>query len=70
MRVARIFAFLAMIGWVALGGAMLISAGGCSGSSGGGQATIDPEEQKITQEKMKDYIKNKPPLSKGGHKTK
>jgi hypothetical protein len=70
MRVGRVFAFAALIGSVALGGAMLISAGGCSGSSGGGQATIDPEEQKITQEKMKEYLKNRPPLGKGGQHTK
>ena len=36
---------------------MLISAGGCSDSGGfGGQATIDPEAQKVAQEKMKEYL--------------
>jgi hypothetical protein len=70
MRVGRVFAVAAMIGSVTLGGAMLISAAGCSDSSGGGQATIDPEEQKVTQEKMKEYLKNRPPLGKGSQKTK
>ncbi len=66
MRIGRISAVGTMIGSVTFGTAMLISCWGCSGSGSGGQATIDPEEQKVTQDKMKDYIKNKPPLGKAG----
>jgi hypothetical protein len=64
MRVGRISTIGTLIGSVTFGIAMMISSWGCSGSDGG-QATIDPEEQKVAQDKMKDYIKNRPPLTKG-----
>ncbi len=69
MRIGRISTVGTLIGSVTFGIAMLISSSGCSGS-GGGQATIDPEEQKIAQEKMKEYLKDRPPLGKGVQKTK
>ncbi len=66
MRVGRIFAVAAMLGSFTFGTGMLISAGGCSGAGdSGGQASMDPEAQKVAQDKMKEYLAKKPPLVKG-----
>jgi hypothetical protein len=57
MRVGRIVAVVAMITSLTFGAGMLITAGGCSGSSGsGGPVAIDEATQKATQEKMREYL--------------
>jgi hypothetical protein len=68
MRFRRVVAVLALIGSLTFATGMLISAGGCSGSSqSGAPATQDEEAQKIGQAKMKEYMANKA-ASKGQKK--
>ena len=63
-RIGQVLAALALALPFTFSVATLVTAGGCSGSSGTGeQATGNGEIDKAAQEKMKDYIKNKPPLT-------
>jgi hypothetical protein len=59
MRVGRLVGVVAMIASLTFGVGMLISAGGCSSSDSGWQATQDEEGQKVLQEKMKEYMAKK-----------
>jgi hypothetical protein len=71
-RIGRVLAALALVLPLSFSVATLLTAGGCSGSSGsGGQAAGSGEIDKAAQEKMKEYLKNKPPLKAGNqNKTK
>jgi hypothetical protein len=65
-RIGRVLAALALVMPIIFSVAMLLTAGGCSGSSGtAGQAGGTGEVDKAAQEKMKDYIKNRPVLKPG-----
>ena len=62
-RIGQVLAALALALPFTFSVATLVTAGGCSGSSGTGeQATGNGQVDKVAQEKMKDFIKNKPPL--------
>ncbi len=63
MRLGRVFAVLSLVGALALPCGLLISAGGCSGSSETtGQAVPDEEGQKLVQDKMKEFMAKKDPV--------
>lgn len=56
MRVGRVVAMLATAVSLTFATALLVSAGGCSGSSGSAPAGRDEESQKLLQEKMKENM--------------
>jgi hypothetical protein len=63
-RIGRVLAALALALPFTFSVATLVTAGGCSGSSGTGEpAKVNGGIDKVAQAKMGDYIKNKPPLN-------
>jgi hypothetical protein len=54
MRAGRVVAILTTALSLTFAAALLVSAGGCSGSSGTGPAGRDDEGQKLLQERMKE----------------
>jgi hypothetical protein len=61
MRVGRVVAILATVVSLTFGTALLMSAGGCSGSSGSAPAGSAEEGQKLLQERMKENKAGKNP---------
>jgi len=64
MRVGRFVAILTTVVSLTYASALLVSAGGCSGSSGTatGPAKGDEEGQKLLQERMKENMAGKNPM--------